>query len=149
MSAQEKSEKAAEKNEQKSLVLKKLLRPSKKSLAPPKRNIFTRQRGNPGAGDFSPSGDFLSPEQASGQKMTPDQKKTAMETDRFNVKYIGYVRSGERVVALILLGSKSYAVESGDILETGLTIGEITPDDIEISSQGSEPQRINLEGEKP
>ncbi len=81
--------------------------------------------------------------------MTPDQEKAVMEVDRFNVKYIGYVRSGERVVALILLGSKSYAVESGDILETGLTIGEITPDDIEISSQGSEPQRINLEGEKP
>ena len=148
MSPQEKSEKAAEKNRQKSLVMKELLRPSKKSLAPPKRNIFTRQRGNPSADSFSASGDFLSPEQTPEQGMNPDQKKTVVEEDRFNVKYIGYVRSGERVVALILLGSKSYAVESGDILETGLTIGEITSDDIEISSQDSPPQRINLEGEK-
>jgi len=149
MVPQDKSGKGQDKNERKSLVMKELLKPSKKSLAPPKRNIFTRQRGNPGANEFSPSGDFLSPEQTPGQEISPDQKKIAMEEDRINVKYIGYVRSGERVVALILLGSRTYAVESGDVLETGLTIGEITPDDMEFSSQGSDPQRIKLEGEKP
>lgn len=146
---QDKSEEGQDKNERKSLIMKELLKPSKKSLAPTKRNIFTRQRGNPRANEFSPSGDFLSPEQTSGQELTPGQKKTAMEKDRINAKYIGYVQSGERVVALILIGSRAYAVESGDILETGMTIGEITPDDIEISIQGSEPQRISLEGEKP
>ena len=137
MASQDKSEKRQEKKVHKSLVMKELLRPSKKSLAPPKRNIFTRQRANPGTNEFSPSGDFQSPEQTSGQEVTLDQKKAAMVEDRLNVKYIGYVRSGERVVALILLGRRSYAVASGDILETGLTIGEITPDDIEIFSQGS------------
>ena len=40
-------------------------------------------------------------------------------------------------------------IESGDVLEMDVTIGEITPDDMEIISQGSEPKRINLEGEKP
>lgn len=146
---QEKSEKVMEKNEKKSLIKKELLALRKKSLAPPKRNIFTRQRAGTSmvGNEFSPSGDFQSPGQASGQKISPEQKKAAMEKSRINAIYIGYVRSGKRVVALIILEGQTYAVESGDVLETGVTIGEITPDDLEIMSQGSEPQRISLEGE--
>jgi hypothetical protein len=134
---------------QNSLIMKELLIPAKKSLAPPKRNIFTRQRENSAINEFSPSGDFQSPAQTSGQKISPDQNKSAMEEARINVQYIGYVKSEKKVVALIILEGQTYAVESGDILEMGMTIGEITPDDIEIIDQGSEPKRINLEGEKP
>jgi len=134
---------------QNSLIMKELLMPPKKSLAPTKRNIFTKQRANSGAYGFSPSGDFQSPAHTSGQKISPDQEKSAMEEARINVKYIGYVKSGKRVVALIILEGQTYAVESGDILEMGVTIGEITPDDMEIFDQGSEPKRITLEGEKP
>lgn len=72
-----------------------------------------------------------------------------MEEARIDVKYIGYVKSEKRVVALIILEGQTYAVESGDVLEMDVTIGEITPDDMEIIDQGSEPKRINLEGEKP
>jgi Tfp pilus assembly protein PilP len=71
------------------------------------------------------------------------------ESLRMNVQYIGYVQSGNKVVALIILEGQTYAVESGDILETGVTIGKITPDDLEIIDSGSEPLRINLEGEEP
>jgi hypothetical protein len=134
---------------QNSLIMKELLIPPEKSLAPPKRNIFTRQRANSGANEFFPSGDFQSLTQTLGQKITPDQEKSAMEEARINVQYIGYVKSGKRVVALIILEGQTYAVESGDVLEMGVTIGEITPDDMEIIDQGSEPKRINLEGEKP
>ncbi len=134
---------------QNSLIMKELLMQPKKSLAPPKRNIFIKQRANSAANEFSPSGDFQSSVQTSGQKISPDQEKSAMEEARINVKYIGYVKSGKRVVALIILEGQIYAVESGDILEMGVTIGEITPDDMEIFDQGSEPKRITLEGEKP
>lgn len=134
---------------QKSLILKELLLPSKKSLAPPKRNIFTRQRASSGSNEFSPSVDFQSPGQTRGQKISPDQEEMAQEGDRISILYIGYVQSGKRVVALIILEGQTYAVESGDVLETGVIIGEITPDDMEIIDQGSEPKRINLEGEKP
>ena len=65
------------------------------------------------------------------------------------MKYIGYVKSGNRVVALVIFEGDTYAVESGDVLEMGLTIGDITPDELEIIDRGSEPVRINLEGEKP
>lgn len=134
---------------QNSLIMKELLMPPKKSLAPPKRNIFTRQRANSGANEFSPSGDFQSPAQTSGQKISPEKEKSAIEEARINVKYIGYVKSGKKVVALIILEGQTYAVESGDVLDMGVTIGEITPENMEIFDQGSEPKKINLEGEKP
>ena len=142
---QNKKEKKQEKKEQISLVRKELLTPPKKSLSPIKRNIFTRQRTTAVENEISSSGDFQTP----GQKKSPAQQKSPDEEVRINVKYIGYVQSGTKVVALIILEGETYAVESGDVLETGVSIGEITPDDMEIINLGSEPKRINLEGEKP
>ena len=85
--------------------------------------------------------------QASIRQNSPEQKMAAEEAVRTNVQYIGYVQSGDRVVALIILEGQTYAVESGDVLEGGVTIGEITPDDLEIMDRGSQPERIRIEGE--
>jgi hypothetical protein len=135
------------KEEQKSLIMKDLLKPNKKPLPPPKRNIFTRQRGSSVAEEFSPQENFSSQGLTTAQKKSPDQKEAAAVETGVNVQYIGYVQSGQRVVALIILGGQTYAVESGDVLESGVTIGEITPADLEITGQGSQPKRIKLEGE--
>lgn len=135
--------------EQKSLVMKELLKPRKKSLPPPKRNIFTRKRENFNAGELSPRGNFSSPGQISQKENSPEEKKAAEEEAQVNVKYIGYVRSGTKVVALIILEGQTYAVESGDVLEMGVTIGEITPDDLEVLERGTQPKRVKLEGERP
>ena len=145
---QNKKEKAQEIKEHKSLIRKELLTSLNKTLIPPKRNIFTRQRAGAIANEISSSGDFQA-FQAPGQKKSPDQQETAIEETRINVNYIGYVKSGKRVVALIIFEGETYAVESGDVLEMGLTIGDITPDKMEIINLGSEPIKINLEGEKP
>jgi len=133
--------------ERKSLIMKELLTPRKKSLPPPRRNIFTRQRKNAVAGEFSPREDFSSPGQTPKQGTSAGQKQAAEVETGVSVQYIGYVRSGERVVALIILQGQTYAVESGDVLEMGVTIGEITPEDLEILGQGSQTKRIRLEGE--
>ncbi len=150
LSSQGEKVEVQEKKEKRSLIRKELLVPPDKSLPPTKRNIFTRGRPQAGmnAGEISPSGNFQETEGINfpGQ---PKQKEETAEKIRIDVKYIGYVRSGERVVALILLEGKTYAVESGDVLEAGMTIGKITPDDMEIFDQSSESIRINLEGEKP
>lgn len=140
---QNKEQKAQEKKEEKSLIMKDLLVPPDKTLTPPKRNIFTRQRASTVMDNSYLPGNFQSPE----QKKSPVQQESAVEKVGINVQYIGYVKSGKRVVALIILGGEIYAVESGDVLETGMTIGEITPDDMEIFDKGSEPKRISLEGE--
>lgn len=144
-SPQNEKEKIREKMERKSLIRKELLMLPEKTLSPPRRNIFTRKRTNTVANEFTSSGDFQTPV----LQRSPVQQESAIEEIRADVKYIGYVKSGTRVVALIIFENRVYAVESGDILEMGLTIGEITPDDMEIFDKGSEPRRINLEGEKP
>ena len=134
--------------ESKSLIRKELLDSLDKTLIPPKRNIFTQQRANPITSEMPPSGENQA-FQLPGQKKFPDQQEAVSEVSRINVIYIGYVKSGDRVVALIIFDGDTYAVESGDVLDRGLTIGEITPDDMEVFDNGTEPRRINLEGEKP
>jgi hypothetical protein len=143
--------KSQEIHEPKSLIRKELLIRPEKTLSPPKRNIFTRQRST-GAPDESTSAeDFQLPgqRQLPGQMEQPEQAEPPIEEVRADVKYIGYVRSGTKVVALIIFENETYAVQSGDVLGTGLTIGEITADDMEIFDRGPEPIRIVLEGEKP
>lgn len=130
------------------MIRKELLTLLDRTLIPPKRNIFTRQRARAIANEissFEDSQTFQTP----GLKKPMGQRETVTEEARINVKYIGYVKSGKRVVALILFEGNTYAVESGDVLEMGLTIGDISPDGMEIIGKGSEPTRINLEGEKP
>ena len=143
--------KSQEMQVRKSLIRKELLLQPEESLAPPKRNIFTRQRGNRIMDEISPSEALEMPGQRpqSGQPELSGRNQPPVDEFRADVKYIGYVRSGDRIVALIVFGNEIYAVQSGDVLETGLTIGEITPEDMEIFDGGPEPRRIILEGEKP
>jgi Tfp pilus assembly protein PilP len=139
-----------EKKDERSLIRKELLVLPDKSFPPPKRNIFTRGRTQSAseADEISPSENIQETERIKSPGQ-PGQQETTANKISINVKYIGYVKSGKKVVALILIGSETYAVESGDVLEVGMTIGKITPDDMEIFNQGSEPIRINLEGERP
>jgi len=130
-----------------SLVRKDLLQPAQKQLSPPLRNIFTRQRISSSGEE---SGYFGADQNLSlGESRSqagPENQNAEISID---VKYIGYVRSEKRVIALIIFGGETYAVESGDMLEGGIHIGEITPDDIEVIAPDSEPNKVKLEGEKP
>jgi hypothetical protein len=150
-SFQNQKEKQQKKEENVSLLRKDLLVPSKKSFPPPKRNIFLRQRKMVAGGEVDPSTGIPIPGQqrSTAQSESVARQKSAAERVQSNVKYIGYVQSGKKVVALIILGGDSYAVQSGDVLDTGLSIGEITPDEMEIFDRGQEAIRIKLEGEKP
>lgn len=129
------------------LVRKDLLEPTRKRLLPPQRNIFTRQRMIPRGGEE----EFFNTERMpspGGTTFQPGSKNDNAEI-AMDVKYIGYVNSEQRVIGLIVLSGEIYAVESGELLEGGIHIGEITPDDIEIIGPDSEPNKVKLEGEKP
>lgn len=144
---QEGQDQRTQKNKEfKSLIRKDLLETSNRQLLPPKRDIFTRQRaGSTEEGFGFPGVDrSISPEGAS-------QRDEGIENDEIflDLIYIGYVNSEQRVVALIVFRGRTYAVESGDMLEGGINIGEITPDDVEISGPGSQARKVKLEGEKP
>jgi Tfp pilus assembly protein PilP len=134
-----------EKQEKGSLIRKDLLVLQDKKFPSPQRNIFVRQRARTQQNETSPatSGNF----QTSNPGASSSQEETLSKDVAVNLNYIGYVKSGDRVVALILLEGEAYAVESGDVLVIGVTIGEITPDDIEIIGSDSVSRRIKLEGE--
>lgn len=136
-----------EQKETGSLIRKELLALQNKKFPSPKRNIFVRQRASVQQNETSPetSGNF----QISNSEASSSQQTTLSKDVAFNLNYIGYVESGDRVVALILLEGEAYTVESGDVLATGITIGEITPNDIEIIDSDSVSKRIKLEGEWP
>lgn len=130
-----------------SLIKKELLNIQNKRFPSPRRNIFLRQRVSMSQNEISPStgGDLRMP----NAEDSPSRKETEQEKIGFHLNYIGYVRSGDRVVALILWEGEVYPVESGDVLEGGVAIGEISPDDIEIIGPDSVSRRIKLEGEWP
>ena len=146
MTLQEKRGGAQERQEMESLIKKELLAFHNQPFPAPQRNIFVRQRISDQRNEISPltPGNFQMPDTAD----SPVQEQTEAINVEFNLNYIGYVKSGDRVVALILLEGESYAVESGDVLESGLTVGEISPDDIEIIGSDSISRRIMLEGEQ-
>jgi len=132
---------------QTSLVRKDLLQPTQKQLSPPQRNIFTRQRISPSR----EGSEYLGADQKLSPGGTPFQAGSENQNAEISidVKYIGYVYSEKKVIALIILSGETFAVESGDILEGGLHIGEITPDDIEVIGPDSESNKVKLEGEEP
>lgn len=133
--------------ESKSLIRKDLLETSNRKLLPPKRNIFTQQRTNLGAEGSAFPGADRSQSPQGVQSQTDERVKN--EEIFSDLIYIGYVNSEQRVVALIVFMGRTYAVESGDILEGGINIGEITPDDVEISGPDSQSRKVKLEGEEP
>ena len=151
-SLQDEKQKIQEKKDRKSLIRKELLLMEEKPLSPPKRNIFTRKRANMIGNEFDASFDFQVPGQGQtpeqpGQPEQPEQIESDIQDVQVDVRYIGYVKSGDKVVALIIFENEIYAVETGDVLGMGVTIGEITPDDLEIIDRGAEPKRVILEGE--
>jgi hypothetical protein len=133
--------------EQTSLVRKDLLQPTRKQVSPPLRNIFTRQS----ISSSREGSEYLGADQRLSTGRTPFQAGSESQNAEIsiNVKYIGYVHSEKKVIALIILSGETYAVESGDMLEGGIHIGEITPDDIEVIGPDSESNKVKLEGEKP
>ncbi len=62
-----------------------------------------------------------------------------------NIKYIGYVVSCEKIVALIIIDGNALAVEKGETISEGAKVGEITPEEIEIIGPDSEKRKYSLE----
>ncbi len=147
VSQKEDTQETKELQETRGLIRKDLLVLGYKNFPSPRRNIFVRQMVVQQQGEIFPSnsGSFQIP----NSEDSPPAKKTEPEDVRLDLNYIGYVKSGDRVVALVLWEGEAYSVESGDILAEGVTIGEISPDEIEIIRSDSVSRRIRLEGEQP
>ncbi len=130
------------KKEEQSLIKKELLSKTKKKLAPARRNIFSLRR----------EGSQETPVVPTGPRTVP--KKTAQMTERessessVNIRYIGHIRSGQKIVALIVYEDTAIAVEKGELISEGVQIGDVTPAYVEIVGPDSVRRKYTLEGEK-
>ncbi len=127
------------------LLLKQVKKPGR-----PVRNIFM-----PGAGTAS----RLSVDKDTAKKIAEELHKqlgpnaeastsSPGELSGMEMRYMGYVYSGEKIVALVLYGDEAQAVEKGDWLDEQFRVGEISRAEITIFGPGSQRWAFSLEGEQ-
>ncbi len=139
-------EKTEKKQPPVSLVRKDLLALDVKKLDPPKRNIFTPNSA--GGQEIVELGEMNIRQQAEQQNLG------ALETElpsvpMIGLKYIGYVKSGQKITALILFEGEALAVDVGEEIAEGVSISKITLENITMIGPDREPRTFPLEGETP
>ncbi|MBC8358226.1 MAG: hypothetical protein ISS41_03605 [Candidatus Aminicenantes bacterium] len=126
----------------KSLIRKELLLKKKIKLEPPQRNIFSVHKTD----RQEKREDISRPQQ--NPSGNPAFSREAPSPGQLQIRYVGYVISGEKVIALIIFRGNTLAVEKGEMISEGVKVGEITSAAIEIVSSNSEKRKFPLEGEK-
>jgi hypothetical protein len=137
-------EKLQKKALEKGLIRKDLLLREKMELGNPVRNIFTLRRSVSREIERNP----VKLRQNQQQNPTLPGKYEASSSLPLNIRYIGYVISDDKMVALIVFEGDALAVESGEVISEGVKIGKITPEEIEIVGSDSQKRRYYLEGER-
>lgn len=126
----------------KSLIRKELLLKKKVKLEPPQRNIFSVHK----------TARQEKREEISSSQQNPHRNpvfsREAPSPGQLHIRYVGYVISGEKVIALIIFRGNTLAVEQGEMISEGVKVGEITSAAIEIIGSNSEKRKFPLEGEK-
>ncbi len=64
-----------------------------------------------------------------------------------SLRYIGYIDTGERIVALIIYEGEAMAVEEGEMISEQFKVGKVTRDKLDIIGPGEEIKEFSLEGE--
>ncbi len=130
----------------KNLIRRDLLFKGEENLSLPLRNIFSpvhSRRTQVGTAVVEEKRNELP------EKKQPEQVNEKKEPARpaLNVRYLGYVRSDERIVALVLFRGTAFAVEPGELLEEQLEVKEVTDKEIILTMGGFKPFKFTIEGE--
>jgi len=130
-----------------SLIRKDLLEREAVPLKPPLRNIFVpgRPGSQPDGTGVSGSGleEDISGEDAAGQDASAGDDLAAVP----DLRYIGYISSSERTVAVVIIDGEAMAVKQGDLAADGVTILKITPEEIVFQGHDAVSRTVSLEGE--
>ncbi len=126
----------------KSLIRKELLVKKRRELQVPRRNIFSPR--------FSERNELPAkramPEQSAQLPAVASPQAVTLLT--LNLRYIGYLVQGEKIIALIILEGDVLSVSKGDTVGEGLEVGEITPSELEVVGRGSEKRKFSIEGDE-
>jgi hypothetical protein len=133
------------------LVRMDLLRHSPGESRPFRRNIFTP--GPASGGPLSPGVPvpLVSPGRQNSQnvQLPADEMPTEAVQPAFNInlRYVGFIVSPRRLIALIILDGQALAVAEGEVVSEGVRIGKITAGEIEVVLPDSSTRKFSLEGE--
>jgi hypothetical protein len=133
------------------LIRMDLLRLSQGESRPFQRNIFAP---GPAYGAPSPSGAPVS-QVSSERQVSPEfqpqgeEVRTEVVTPAFsvNLRYVGFIVSARRLIALVILEEQALAVAEGEVVREGVRIGKISVDEIEVILPDSSTRKFPLEGE--
>jgi len=143
-SQDKKQEKAEEKRPPVGLIRKDLLNHDIKKLDPPKRNIFIPNSAlSLEAEEFEAGQERQQTEQQNIELLEAEQ----LSTRPLGLRYIGYVKSIQKITALILFEGEALAVDVGEEIAEGVSISKITLEDITVIGPSQEPWKFPLEGE--
>jgi hypothetical protein len=135
--------------EVKSLIRKDLLGGGKPAAAAPKRNIFApNARANrPGPGRTMAIPQPMSNSPEADDPEATDQAPAPPPVMAVNLRYIGFIVSPRRLVALVNFEGRAIAVVEGEIIGEGIRIGRVTQKEIEVVLPDSSTRTFSLEGE--
>lgn len=76
-------------------------------------------------------------------------QETAPAQPVLDLVYLGYVRSGLRIIALVFSEGQSLAVAEGEEIVPGLKVEKIGPDRIEVTGPDGKRTSVPIQGEQP
>lgn len=128
--------------ESKPIVRKDLLVFGKGQIPPPRRDIF-----RPGftGGPAASTGFPLRPPVAKSQAPKVEEPPAFV----LNLTYVGSVRSGGKIVALVIRDGQTMPVAEGDEVMPGYKVVRVTPDEIEVEGPNSERKTFSRQGDRP
>ena len=144
-----KAAKAAAEKGVKSLVRRDLLTLKKTEAAPPKRNIFAPRIGPSrpaeaaGPAQPQPAPDFS----AGGEPAEAKETAPAPPVITVDLRYIGFIVSARRLVALVIFEGQAIAVVEGDVVGEGIRVGKVNREQVEVVLPDSSTRTFSLEGE--
>lgn len=135
--------------ERNSLLRMDLLQLPEEGITPPRRNIFAPRRGANRQEDNNPDQNQQGTPNDQAQDMPglSLDKTAAPPVIPVNLRYIGFVESSRRMIALVVFQGQAIAVLEGEVVSEGIRIGKITRKEIEIVLPDSSTRLFSLEGE--
>jgi len=132
-----------------SLLRKDLLQTREQAAAPPLRNIFAPRSGSSLIGEVAPPGRAqpeMAPE-AMDESAAADETAEAPPVISVDLRYIGFIESPRRLVALVIFEGQAIAVVKGDVVGEDIRIGKVTRQQVEVVLPDSSTRTFSLEGE--
>ncbi|NIM90980.1 MAG: hypothetical protein GTO17_08535 [Candidatus Aminicenantes bacterium] len=129
----------------KNLIRKDLLFEKEERLRRPRRNIFSPQAVSKIQAESPPEDAETSQKLPS---LSSEGSVGGSEGIKPDLRYLGYVKSGQKITALVFFEGEALVVVEDEMIRVGIRIGKVTSEEIELIGADSQKWKYSLEGEE-